>query len=54
MAELRIHDRDKPYYKSLKTDPDDKQVIVKLPDSSGRLGMATELDVTQVIVDKII
>lgn len=52
MAELRIHDRDKPYYKSLKTDPDDKQVIVKLPDSSGRLGMATELDVTQVIVDK--
>jgi len=52
VAELRIHDRDKPYYKSLKTDPDDKQVIVKLPDSSGRLGMATELDVTQVIVDK--
>ena len=52
MAELRIHDRDKPYYKSLKTDPDDKQVIVKLPDTSGRLGMATELDVTQVIVDK--
>ena len=37
MAELRIHDTNKPYYKSLTIKKDGKHVEVKLPEESGSL-----------------
>lgn len=37
MAELRIHDTNKPYHKSLTIKKDGKHVEVKLPEESGSL-----------------
>lgn len=44
MAELRIHDNEKHFYKSIKTVADDKHVVVNLPEESGKLGTHKDLE----------